>query len=387
MSKGLMLLGDAWSTLQTLTVEGGIDLCITSPPYWGLRDYGIDTWKGGDSECDHIARRQGSGLRNDGRKHKGLYNGEKATKLASPYRGFCGKCGAVRTDIQLGLEQHYNDYLIKLCDIFEQVKSHFTPQSNLVVNIGDCYFSRSRGTGGPSKKQDSNKGSRFDTLKLPPIMSQGSLVGIPARFAIKMVDEYGWVLKHDIIWHKPNTMPTSNKKKFTIDYEHVYHFVLDTKKYYFKQQFEPFSEDTIKTYKRKIERLQQITIAEQDEKEKHYKHNDARISSQESPNRMWEDIKSLKRQLRRGRNKRSVWSIPTLGYDGSHAATYPRDLIRVPIDAMCPEGGIILDPFMGAGTTAIEAEAQDKYWIGIELNKEYYDDAIRRIENERTGND
>ena len=99
---------------------------------------------------------------------------------------------------------------------------------------------------------------------------------------------------------------------------------------------------------------------------------------------MWEDPESLERQLEQGRNKRSVWSITTKGYHGSHAATYPQDLITTPIAAMCPVGGMILDPFMGAGTTAIEAEAQKKHWIGIELNSEYFEDAIRRIQDERT---
>lgn len=322
---GMLFLGEAEEVLAVEWFPTPIDLCITSPPYWGVRDY------------------------ND--------------------------------DRQLGHEPHYNEYLERLCNIFEQVKPHFTPQSNLVVNIGDCYFSRKKGTGGPSKKQESNKGSRFTELKLPPIMPQGALVNIPARFAMMMVDDYGWILKHDIIWHKPNAFVTSNKKKFTFDYEHIYHFVLDTKRYYFKQQFEPFAEATIKQYERKIAKLekQAAVISEQ----KHYKHNDARISSQESPNRVWEDLDALKRGLEQGRNKRSVWSIPTLGYEGSHAATYPRDLISVPIDAMCPEHGTILDPFMGAGTTAIEAEAQNKYWIGIELYSEYYEDAIRRIRNER----
>ena len=326
---GTMYLGEAWEVLQNENIPK-IDLCITSPPYWGVRDYGDER--------------------------------------------------------QLGHEPHYDLYLIKLCDIFDQVKPHFTPQSNLVVNIGDTYFSRSKGTGGPSKKQDSNKGSRFEKLRLPPIMPQGALVNIPARFAMMMVDEYGWILKHDIIWHKPNAMVNSNKKKFTLDYEHIYHFVLDTKKYYFKQQFEPFAKETIKTYENKIADLEYKMSVDEVIAEKKYKHNDARILSQESPNRVWGDLEALKRGLAQGRNKRSVWTIPTKGYKGSHAATYPQELIRVPMDAMCPTGGVILDPFMGAGTTALEAEAQNKYWIGIELNYEYYSDALRRIKDERTRN-
>jgi len=325
---GTMYLGEAREILQEQELPK-IDLCITSPPYWGVRDY--------------------------------------------------------HNDRQLGHEPHYNSYLDKLCEIFEQVKPHFTKTSNLVVNIGDCYFSRSKGTGGPSKKQDSNKGSRFTPLKLPAVMPQGALVGIPQRFAIKMVDEHGWILKHTVIWHKPNAMPTSNKKKFTLDFEYIYHFVLDTRKYYFKQQFEPFVEGTDELYRRKLRANKEYNVKDEYKENTPYKHNKNRISSQESPNRMWDDDESLERQLENGRNKRSVWSINTHGYKGSHAATYPRELISSPIDAMCPEGGVVLDPFMGAGTTAIEAEAQGKYWIGIELNSEYFYDAIRRIENERQG--
>lgn len=328
---GTLIVGNAWNVLQTLTVEGGIDLCITSPPYWGVRDY--------DNEE------------------------------------------------QIGHEPHYNMYLRELCQIFEQVKPHFKPQSNLMVNIGDCYFSRSKGTGGPSKKQDSNKGSRFKPLKLPNIMPIGAQVNIPARFAVMMVDKYHWILKHTIIWHKPNAMPTSNKKKFTPDFEYLYHFVLDTKKYFFEQQFEPFVEDTDTLYRKKLRANKEYNVKDPYKKNTPYKHDTAKITSQDSPNRMWEDSESLERQLEKGRNKRSVWSITTKGYHGSHAATYPRELIETPIAALCPEGGVILDPFMGAGTTAIEAEAQDKYWIGIELNEEYYEDAIRRIKDERTRND
>jgi site-specific DNA-methyltransferase (adenine-specific) len=214
-------------------------------------------------------------------------------------------------------------------------------------------------------------------------MPQGALVNIPARFAIKMVDDYGWILKHSIIWHKPNAMPTSNKKKFTPDFEYLFHFVLDTRKYYFKQQFEPFVEDTDVLYRKKLREGKEYNVKDEYKENTPYKHNKVRMSSQESPNRMWDDPESLERQLERGRNKRSVWSVTTKGYKGSHAATYPTELISVPIDAMCPEGGIVFDPFMGAGTTAIEAEAQGKYWIGIELNQEYFGDAIRRIKDER----
>ena len=107
-----------------------------------------------------------------------------------------------------------------------------------------------------------------------------------------------------------------------------------------------------------------------------------RITSQESPNRMWEDDESLERQLEQGRIKRSVWNIPTTKYKGSHSATYPKELVEILLKAGCPENGTVIDPFLGAGTTALMAQQQNKKWIGIEIYEQYCKDTIERIRNE-----
>jgi DNA modification methylase len=368
---GQFYLGDAREVLESLP-EGSVDLCVTSPPYWQVRNYGVEG--------------------------------------------------------QLGQEPYFNDYIDRLCNILDFVKVPLKGKGNLFVNIGDTYFSKSKGTGGRTKKQLTNKGSYFQVNKLPSSMPDGALVNIPGRFSIQMVDEWGWTLKHTIIWHKPNAFVTSNKKKFTLDFEYVYHFILDTKGYYFEQQFEPL--------KNPIAKSKNAT-------NKHEGYGNATYSGFE-----YDATK-----LEKGRNKRSVWSINTRGFKGSHFATYPTELIEVPIKACCPEricnncgkpsmpileremppdeirnreggkmnyhptsvgsgqklqnwynehplelvgytncgcdagfhGGVVLDPFIDSGTTAIEAERQGKKWIGIDINKEYINIAIERILGERNG--
>lgn len=331
-NSGSLYSGDSLEVLryrneydQLLIPDNSVDCCITSPPYWMKRKYGS------------------------------LQEGE------------------------LGQEPDYRDYLYNMCAVFSEIYRILKPSGNLFVVIGDSYYSRVKGQGGPSAKQTSNKGSRFEAPPIPKLMPDGTLMDLPSRFAMKMTDEYGWIKKNNIIWHKPNAMPSSNKKKFTPDFENVYHFIKDLKRYYFKAQYEPFSEETIRTYKIKIAKLLgEAALIETNEIL--YKHNEARITSQESPNRMWKDIESLKRQLARGRNKRGVWSVNTTKYKGSHSATYPPDLIAPLMDAGCPENGIVIDPFMGAGTTAVVAEEQEKKWLGIEIYEEYCRDIIERIE-------
>jgi len=148
-----------------------------------------------------------------------------------------------------------------------------------------------------------------------------SLIMIPFRFAIEMVNR-GWILRNVIIWHKPNAMPCSVKDRFTVDFEYFFFFVKN-KKYYFKQQ----------------------------------------------------------KELSSKRNKRCVWPINTKPFKGDHSAVYPPELIETPIKSSCPQKGIILDPFMGSGTTALEALKQDKKFIGIELNEKYIKIAEERIKN------
>ena len=145
----------------------------------------------------------------------------------------------------------------------------------------------------------------------------------------------------------------------------------------------PFVENSEAQYRKELRKNKEYNVKEPYKNNTPYKHNSVRITSQESPNRMWEDSESLERQLENGRNKRSVWKIPTKPYRGSHIAAYPQELIRIPIQACCPENGTVLDMFFGSGTTALEAEKQNKKWIGIEISEPYCKESIERILKER----
>jgi site-specific DNA-methyltransferase (cytosine-N4-specific) len=162
-----------------------------------------------------------------------------------------------------------------------------------------------------------------------------SLCLIPFRFAIEMVRR-GWLLRNVIIWHKPNVVPESVKDRFTLDFEYLFFFA-KSPRYYFQQQFEPST--------------QPVTVRDR--------------STQ--------------------RNKRCVWSISTRGFAGNHFAAYPEALLETPIAAGCPVGGVVLDPFLGTGTTALAAERLGRRWIGIELNPAYVQLAQERLHTRRRG--
>lgn len=322
--------GDCLSVLKTLP-ENKIDMCITSPPYWALRDYGV----GG----------------------------------------------------QLGLETTYEEYINKLCDIFDEVKRVLKKEGSCWVVIGDTYA----GSGNGSNDYRNENSKNFSNIDQYYIKYAGqksgktdipdkSLVMIPFRFAIEMVNR-GWILRNTIIWHKPNCLPESIKDRFTNDFEYVFFFVKN-KKYYFKQQFEPVKQSSIDRLNRAVSN-----------KNKWVKGADGQTPhnlSQPHPNykkcksrgaNYFEGTDHLVSPFdpKKGRNKRTVWEIPTAQFKGNHFATFPNKLIEPLIDAGCPENGIVLDPFMGSGTTACVSLQQNKNYIGIELNQEYCEIANKRI--------
>jgi site-specific DNA-methyltransferase (adenine-specific) len=168
---------------------------------------------------------------------------------------------------------------------------------------------------------------------------------IPERFAFKMI-EHGWILRNKIIWHKPNAMPSSAKDRFTIDYEFIYFFV-KSQKYYFETQYEPFLTSGNHKPMPPIGGVKHLT-------------NGNAIYSGNRPS--W-DYK--------GRIKRSIWPINTEPYPEAHFAVFPEELVTNCLKPGCPPQGIILDPFLGSGTTAMVALKNNRRFIGIELNPEY----------------
>ena len=281
-----------------------------------MRDYGTAKWEGGDPNCDHVQVKRvslESGLRNDGRKHKGLYEGEKVTKMEVAYRQVCGKCGAIRIDEQIGLEVTPDEYIANLVAVFRECKRILRDDGTLWVNIGDSYFSDTKGTGGPTPKQASNTGSFYEPRRFERTndMKPKDLIGIPWMLAFALRAD-GWYLRQDIIWAKPNPMPESVKDRCTKSHEYIF-LLSKSARYYYDN--EAVMEDAAGGRER-------FGGAKYGDKGLDKSRNDTA--------RFDETIVSV-------RNKRDVWTVTTKPYKGAHYATFNPDLIKPCILAGAPE--------------------------------------------------
>jgi site-specific DNA-methyltransferase (adenine-specific) len=255
--------GDAAQVLACLPSDF-FRCCVTSPPYWGLRDYG----EGG----------------------------------------------------QIGAEDDPESYVNRLVSVFDQVRRVLKEDGTFWLNIGDTYTSGNRGYRAPDKKNPVRAMSY--RAKTPDGLKPKDLVGIPWRLALAL-QQAGWYLRSDIIWEKPNCMPESVKDRPTRCHEYV--FLLSKSLHYY------------------------------------YDHEDIR----ETP----------------GRNRRTVWSVPTEPFPDAHFATFPSRLIEPCILAGSKPGDWVLDPFFGSGTVGVVCEQQHRNYVGIELNPDYVRMAVRRIRN------
>lgn len=349
-----IIQGNTLEVLKNIP-DNSINMVITSPPYWGLRCYNTNPqiWDG-DENCKHE------------------WNTEIIRKRTNS--NICIKCGAWKGE--LGSEPTYEMYINHLIQIFDEVKRILKDDGTCWVNLGDSYAGSNQGAGTKnlSSKQTSNRGTNYMTTETHKSLLKNcgikpkSLVGIPDRFKIAMIDN-GWICRNDIIWHKPNAMPESVKDRFTIDYERLFFFTKN-KKYYFEQQKEkcvniyPTSPRGSKGSKTPNNGLRKQDLLG---KNNYTGFNDRYIPKEY-------------------RNVRSVWTIPTQPLKEAHFATYPEKLLEVPIKSGCPENGIVMDIFMGSGTTAIVAKRLNRNYIGIELNPEYIKIAENRINNIKIAN-
>ena len=222
--------------------------------------------------------------------------------------------------------------------------------------IGDTYNAGrsggwAGGKSGISKPEIAPNQSGVNAKNIPA----KSLIMIPFRFAIEMVNR-GWILRNTIIWYKPNCMPSSVKDRFTVDFEYVFFFVKN-KKYWFEQQFELAQNWGIR------DRIN-FRNGTKDPKLKHYGLKDCNFKD-------------------KGKNKRCVWQITTKSSPSKkiHFAVYPEELIEPMIRAGCPKNGVIIDPFMGSGTTGVKAKKLGRNFIGIEINPDYVEMTIKRLAN------
>jgi len=325
-----VLIGNCAEILKTLPSES-VDCVVTSPPYWGLRDYKTEpqVW-GGRSDCEHDWTPEGVKRYDARRDHDGKDFGD--TRGQEPMRSAldteldlgatCPMCGAWRG--QLGLEPTPQLYIQHLVGIFDEVKRVLKRTGTCWVNLGDTY-------GGMTK-------------------TDKSLAQIPSRFAIAMTDS-GWILRNEIIWWKRNCMPSSAKDRFTVDFEKLFFFV-KSKKYYFEQQLEPVAECSIK-------------------RAEYGWNRDRANNGVDGPQGIHVEKMGTRFVRPSGRNKRCVWDITTRPYKGAHFAVFPPELVETPIKAGCPVGGVVLDPFGGTGTTSEVARRLGRASIIIELNPDY----------------
>lgn len=320
---GKLYQGDCLDIMKTLPNES-INCGITSPPYWGLRDYGVKD--------------------------------------------------------QLGLEETLEEYVEKMVRIFHEFKRVLKYNGTLWLNLGDKHNSGSPGARDPERwpKQSSNnhppKKSVLRNLKTK------DLVGIPWRVAFALQAD-GWYLRQDIIWHKPNPMPESVTDRCTKAHDYIF-LLSKSPKYYFDNEAikEPCSANTNpKISKEKIYKIKQARLRG---------NNTSAGSKYSSPkthttnglvkqNSSFENAVCLPVKTK---NKRSVWTVATKAFKGAHFATFPPDLILPCVLAGCPEGGVIMDMFFGAGTTGLVAMEKNRKFLGVELSEKNCKIAIDRFD-------
>ena len=292
--------GDCRDIMRRWANDGvKVQTCITSPPYFGLRDYG----------------------------HEG----------------------------QIGLEQTPEDYIKAMVEVFRCVWDVLADDGTLWLNIGDSYARQ----GGKHSDQprnwdgrDKDPGAMHATRHVDNLGDQykpKDLIGIPWMLAFALRAD-GWYLRQDIIWHKPNPMPESVQDRCTKAHEYVF-LLSKSERYYFDSEAiaEPVAAST-------VDRLNQPTLEQQ-------------AGSSRVPGKTNGNMKAVGNTDMR--NRRSVWTIATKPYKGAHFATFPQELIEPMVLAGSRVGDIVLDPFMGSGTTAQVAHQLGRRYLGCELNQDY----------------
>jgi DNA modification methylase len=358
--KAEILIGDNRKALKELP-DASVQTVVTSPPYWGLRDYGTANWTGGDESCEHIK---------DPSKTKKFGNDEfnknrpsrEATKLPGYYyKDLCELCGATFEDNQIGLEQSPDDFIEQLCIVFDEVWRVLKDDGTIWVNLGDSYSAMRDSKASPDSLR-TGEGTRVGSAanRNPQNLRKAGLkhkdlVGIPWRFAFAM-QARGWYLRSDIIWHKPNPMPESVTDRPTKSHEYIFLMTKSPRYYY---DHEAIKEDAI--------------WAEEKRAGKGRLHYEGKRQGEKGTGQ--ENFVSIVDK----KNKRSVWQVNVKGYKEAHFATYPTELIEPCILAGSKEGDTVLDPFSGSGTTGEVALKHGRNYVGLELNPDYAAISEKRI--------
>jgi site-specific DNA-methyltransferase (cytosine-N4-specific) len=333
-----------------------LDCVVTSPPYYGLRSYDApeSVW-GNHNGCEH---QFGQAIRVGQTSAPTKYQSAK-DGFTQKESSFCVSCNAWRG--QLGLEPTFHLYLDHLLEIFAEVKRVLKRTGSVWVNLGDTYANDGKWggetggkhAGGLHGKTSVGREKKFTGLR------PKSLMNIPARFAIRMTDDLGFIQRNEINWWKPACMPSSATDRFTVDFEKIFFFT-KSEKYYFEQQFE--------SYTKPLDRWGGIEL----------KANGFSSWDNGTGQSAYRDRNM--RPNENGRNMRTTWRVNYEPSSENHFASYPTKLIETPIKAGCPESGIVYDPFTGTGTTLEVAHKLGRNWIGSEISSEYVEIANRRLE-------
>lgn len=399
-------IGDCRELIKTLP-DKSVDCIMTSPPYWGLRDYNTEPIIfDGLQDCEHdwttYNRDNGGGHPSESAK---IGATKKDIQRVYDYKAdLCCKCGAWRG--QLGLEPTPELFIKHLLNFFDDVKLKLKDEGNCFVNLGDTYATHTGKRSGQFGT-DINAGNNSIFSKNRPKLSipEKCLCMIPQRFAWSMV-ERSWILRNEIIWVKKNHMPESVTDRLTKAHEVIYHFVQQGKYYYNLDAIrEPLSISSIEriSQKRVFEQtvgLKQDTLrgipengnasrcnkmvqslakkyheSEFEEETNQKAFGTQREKHSDNQSRTTSCLHDGRNPLEvfhpLGKNPSDTWDIPTQPYPESHFAVFPLELVRRPILAGCPVGGTVLDPFAGSGTVGEFCRHNDRNAILFELNPEY----------------
>jgi DNA modification methylase len=294
-------------------------------------------------------------------------------------KNVCGKCGAVRKDNQIGLEETPEEYIENLVSVFREVKRVLCDDGTLWVNIGDTYAGSGNGAAhypesANKYKQGTNKGvlamPNLPQGKVPSGCKPKDLIGIPWMLAFALRAD-GWYLRQDIIWSKTNPMPESVTDRCTKSHEYIF-LLSKSARYYFNSKI--------------IQEIAAYDGRKDTSTKGSSKYSEKKISPKADSQIFAARGHERWKQDEEGnflRNKRDVWTVNNKPFSGAHFAVFPVELIEPCVLAGCRKNGIVLDPFLGSGTTAVVAVRNLRKYIGCELNPEYVKIAEARIDSEK----
>ena len=386
-----ILTGDALEQLATLPDES-VHCCVTSPPYYKLRDYGTATWIGGDAACEH----KPLVVPRSGRPKGKLVGGTDSVDQGTIQRN-C-HCGATRQDNQIGLEDTPDAYVARLVAVFREVRRVLRQDGTCWVNLGMSYAGSNDTAGmlSPLVVHTLGKESFYSAcdrsdckgigkcglcwvnLTMPSLnFKTKDEMNMPHLVAMALQAD-GWHLRQTIIWHKPNPMPESVTDRCTKAHEYIFLLTKSAKYWY--------DADAIRTNPKPDKRFP-LSNEEYEARKVGSMHDKNNLNPLERG--MMEKKKEGYKVMAppAGANKRSVWSITTKPYKAAHFATFPPELPTLCIKAGCPVGGTVLDPFAGAGTTGVAAQQLGRSAVLIELNPDYVKLIQERLEDDAGGAD